>query len=100
MDGKLSVRYAIADIMLPACVGCHNSHPETPKADWKVGDVRGVVEVISPVNEVEEWLDFGTMLLLVAVSLGLVFVVGVSYFFYQEAYPRCCECALVHFNPS
>jgi len=80
MDGKLSVRYAIADIMRPACVGCHNSHPETPKADWKVGDVRGVVEVISPVNQVEEWLDFGTMLLLVAVSLGLVFVVGVSYF--------------------
>ena len=80
MGGKLSVRYAIADIMRPACVGCHNSHPETPKNDWKVGDVRGVVEVISPVNQLEEWLDFGTMLLLVAVSLGLVLVVGVSYF--------------------
>ncbi len=80
MDGKLSVRYAIADIMLPACVECHNSHPETPKADWKVGDMRGVVEIISPVNQLVEWLDFGTMLLLVTVSVGLVFVVGVSYF--------------------
>jgi len=25
-----------------ACVGCHNSHPESPKTDWVAGDVRGV----------------------------------------------------------
>ena len=24
---------------------CHNSHPESPKRDWKVGDVRGIQEV-------------------------------------------------------
>ena len=28
-----------------ACVDCHNSHPESPKRDWKVGDVRGIQEV-------------------------------------------------------
>ena len=28
------------------CVGCHNSHPESPKRDWKVGDVRGIQEII------------------------------------------------------
>ncbi len=33
-------------IMGPACVTCHNSHPESPKTDWKVGDVRGIQEVI------------------------------------------------------
>ena len=27
------------------CVSCHNSHPESPKKDWKVGDVRGIQEV-------------------------------------------------------
>ena len=80
IGGKLSVRYASADIMQTACVECHNSHPETPKADWKVGDVRGVVEVISPVNDVEEGLDFGTRVLIAIVSLGLAFVVSVSYF--------------------
>jgi class 3 adenylate cyclase len=31
--------------MGPACVSCHNSHPESPKTDWKVGDVRGIQEV-------------------------------------------------------
>ena len=28
-----------------ACVNCHNTHPESPKRDWKVGDVRGIQEV-------------------------------------------------------
>ena len=28
-----------------ACVACHNTHPESPKRDWKVGDVRGIQEV-------------------------------------------------------
>jgi class 3 adenylate cyclase len=32
--------------MAPACVACHNSHPESPKRDWKVGDVRGIQEVM------------------------------------------------------
>jgi adenylate cyclase len=32
-------------IMGQACVNCHNSHPESPKVDWKVGDVRGIQEV-------------------------------------------------------
>jgi adenylate cyclase len=32
-------------IMEPACVNCHNSHPESPKRDWKIGDVRGIQEV-------------------------------------------------------
>lgn len=45
VNGKESVRVAIADTMAPGCVGCHNAHPETPKADWKVGDVRGILEV-------------------------------------------------------
>ncbi len=37
----------IAPITLgAACVSCHNSHPESPKKDWKVGDVRGIQEVI------------------------------------------------------
>lgn len=40
------VRLAAPVTMGPACVSCHNSHPESPKTDWKVGDVRGIQEVI------------------------------------------------------
>jgi class 3 adenylate cyclase len=32
-------------MMQPECVACHNTHPDSPKRDWKVGDVRGLQEV-------------------------------------------------------
>jgi len=32
-------------IMAQACVNCHNTHPDSPKKDWKVGDVRGIQEI-------------------------------------------------------
>ncbi|MBI5903632.1 MAG: DUF3365 domain-containing protein [Deltaproteobacteria bacterium] len=50
-DGKEVVRVAIADrLTKETCVGCHNTHPESPKKDWKLNDVRGVLEVIVPVD--------------------------------------------------
>jgi class 3 adenylate cyclase len=39
------VRLVAPVIMGAACVTCHNSHPESPKRDWKVGDVRGIQEI-------------------------------------------------------
>jgi adenylate cyclase len=42
----------IAPVMMgQACVNCHNSHPDSVKTDWKVGDVRGIQEVsiVSPI---------------------------------------------------
>jgi methyl-accepting chemotaxis protein len=44
------VRVAIADKMGESCVACHNSHALSPKKDWKVGDVRGVLEVSIPLT--------------------------------------------------
>ena len=46
VNGKDIVRVAEADRMVdPGCVSCHNSFPGSPKTDWKLGDVRGVLEV-------------------------------------------------------
>ena len=39
------VRLIAPVIMGAACVSCHNSHVESVKKDWKVGDVRGLQEV-------------------------------------------------------
>jgi class 3 adenylate cyclase len=39
------VRLIAPVIMGQACVNCHNAHPESPKRDWKVGDVRAIQEV-------------------------------------------------------
>jgi adenylate cyclase len=40
------LRIASPVVMAQACVDCHNSHPASPKKDWKVGDVRGIQEIV------------------------------------------------------
>ncbi|MDD9941815.1 MAG: methyl-accepting chemotaxis protein [Myxococcales bacterium] len=51
MNGRTVVRVAQADtLQAQACVGCHNSHPETPRTGWALGDVRGVLEVAAPIE--------------------------------------------------
>ena len=40
-----AVRTASPVIMGKVCVACHNSHPLSPKNDWKEGDVRGIQEI-------------------------------------------------------
>ncbi len=39
------VRLVAPVVMGAACVTCHNAHAESPKRDWKVGDVRGIQEI-------------------------------------------------------
>ena len=34
----------------PVCVACHNAHPDTPKDDFKIGDVMGGVVIRIPVD--------------------------------------------------
>ena len=45
-----SLRYATASRMDKRCVDCHNNMKESPKRDWKEGDVVGVYEVRLPVE--------------------------------------------------
>lgn len=45
IDGISFVRVGLGDTMGEVCVTCHNNHPDTPKNDWKIGDLRGVLEV-------------------------------------------------------
>ncbi len=50
LEGRSVLRYAQADIMKPSCVSCHNTNLDSPKKDWKVGDVRGVLEITTPLD--------------------------------------------------
>jgi class 3 adenylate cyclase len=40
-----AIRLATPIMMGPACVNCHNVHPDSPKKDWKLNDVRGIQEI-------------------------------------------------------
>jgi ABC-type transporter Mla subunit MlaD len=50
-NGVSSLRYATADVAAAAgCVNCHNNHEESPKHDFKLGDVMGVLVVNIPIG--------------------------------------------------
>ncbi|MCP3920567.1 MAG: PAS domain S-box protein [bacterium] len=51
-DGSRTLRFAVADRMRAGCVECHNTHPQSPKVDWRAGDVRGVLEIVRPLGDV------------------------------------------------
>jgi hypothetical protein len=53
-QGRPVLRYAIARRLRESCLGCHNKDKvNSPKLDWKVGEVRGVVEIIRPLDRDE-----------------------------------------------
>lgn len=70
------VRMISPVIMGQSCVACHNSHPDSIKHDWRVGDVRGIQEVT--VNQpiafnLSSFKFILSYLVLIAVS-GLAFI--------------------------
>jgi PAS domain S-box-containing protein len=58
---------------LTGCVACHNHYEGSPKTDWKVGDVRGALEVILPVSQ---WQSATTDVLTRTFSVLLAVVLG------------------------
>ena len=76
-DDRHFVRVAIADILTEqACVDCHNSHPLTPKVGWQLGDVRGVLEIIVPIEQQLSWQKRGSY------QLSLIFILIFLVIFY------------------
>lgn len=84
-DGKTWVRVGVADTMVSdVCVGCHNSHPQTPKNDWALGDLRGVLEVNIPIDE---QLGHGMMLsyqIVGGIVVALILILTLAWFIYRQ----------------
>jgi serine/threonine protein kinase len=70
IDGEPVIRYAQARIMKQSCVDCHNTHPLSTRRDWKVGDVRGVLEIIRPLKNDEARVADALRLTLFLSALG------------------------------
>ncbi|MCP4266037.1 MAG: DUF3365 domain-containing protein, partial [Candidatus Brocadiaceae bacterium] len=50
-NGVYSLRYATADVGSAAgCVKCHNNHEDSPKKDFELGDVMGILIVNIPIG--------------------------------------------------
>ncbi|MEQ9671482.1 SpoIIE family protein phosphatase [Coleofasciculus sp. G2-EDA-02] len=74
--GKPTLLYAEADVMTPSCVACHNTYPGTPKTDWQVGDVRGVLEITQSLDQFKTQTRTG--LQETFLMLGGLSIVGIS----------------------
>jgi serine/threonine protein kinase len=74
-QGRPYLRFAVARRMQESCVSCHNTHPDSVKTDWKVGDVRGVLKVLHPLDRDTERIRQGlrgTVALVVSISVLLL----------------------------
>lgn len=75
LNGAQVLRYAQADVLGESCVGCHNSYVGTPKSDWKVGDVRGILEITRPLDSFESAAQESlqqSFLIMLGVILGMI----------------------------
>jgi len=80
INNRTLMRYSKAIVMKQSCVNCHNTHPASPKKDWKIGNVRGVREVVFPLNATHhiaysEWSVFIAIILSITIFiLGILFL--------------------------
>ncbi|MCK9337504.1 MAG: DUF3365 domain-containing protein [Arcobacteraceae bacterium] len=85
VDGKEVLRVAVADFMSDqACVDCHNTNALktwNEENKWKLGDKRGVIEIIMPLDEeiAANKVMRDKILIFIAVSLGAL----ISYYTYM-----------------
>lgn len=79
-EGRSSVRLAQADLLnAQACVDCHNAHPDSPRTDWQLGDVRGLLEVNTRVDALLErglWISRALMVIAV-LTFALIMLVNI-----------------------
>src|SRR5258708_19003175 len=73
-NGKHVVRTGVADTMAAqSCVNCHNSDPNSPKRDWKLGDVRGVLEIAAVIDpQIAHGLQISHLIVLCAIIAGVL----------------------------
>jgi signal transduction histidine kinase/ActR/RegA family two-component response regulator len=77
INDRKVLKYATPMPMTEGCVACHNSHPDTPKDDWKVGDIRGlqVIEIVPSLINAEN--QIGLTYLIFSLAVFFIFTFSV-----------------------
>ncbi len=95
ISDKKYLRIAVADTMVAeACVNCHNTHPDTPRTGWKIGDVRGVLEIKSDISMSITNAQSLNINILLIFGLVLTAMLTVIHFVYTRVISKPIE----HFN--
>jgi hypothetical protein len=94
VQGEETVRVAIADRMASnACVQCHNTHPDSPRKNWQLGDVRGVLEVDVPVGAALQASRSMVLWTGVALIVTMTLAAAIVFSFISRVSRRLCESA-------
>jgi hypothetical protein len=82
--GQPVVRYARAQLMKENCVKCHKQDAQSPKRDWQIGEVGGVLSITRPLDRDIARTQSGlrgafalvATIALVLVAVSFVFLLG------------------------
>jgi serine/threonine protein kinase len=88
IGGQRVVRYAQARVMDRSCVECHNTHPQSSRRDWREGDVRGVLEIIRPLDNDEARVGGAVRLALLLSAVVSCLLIGGSVLAVRASRPR------------
>ncbi|PHR73770.1 MAG: hypothetical protein COA66_01535 [Arcobacter sp.] len=84
-NNKKVLRVATPDYMTQnTCVNCHNSREDSPKKDWKLGDVRGVLEVIIPINKELELAQSLNIQIIILILFLVNMILLILYFYFKK----------------
>lgn len=87
-EGRRKLLYFTPRLIEQSCIGCHN-HPsgQSPKKDWKVGEVVGVLKIVRPLDrEIDNTRSGlrGAVILMGTISLLLLAITVVISVFTQR----------------
>jgi len=96
-DGQDVVRVAVADTMVAqGCVNCHNSHPDTPRTGWELGDVRGILEIDSDITAQVVAGKATALKIILFLACSLLLITAMIYFVYKKVIAK--RIAVLHSN--
>jgi methyl-accepting chemotaxis protein len=89
LNGHTTVRVGVADTMgSQVCVNCHNSRDDTPKNDWQLNDLRGVLEVNIPIDTPLANGFSLSMEIVSGIIVTLILIVIISWAIYHKTVAR------------
>lgn len=70
------LRFTTAIVMTKGCVGCHNTARNSPKTDWRTGDVRGVQKITIPLLDGRSFafVEVGLMAFISGLAMLLMWI--------------------------
>jgi class 3 adenylate cyclase len=83
INNQLTLRYSKSLVMAQSCVNCHNSHPNSTKKDWTVGDVRGARVVNIELNQVHNIAQDGWLMTLFTMVSSFIILLMIIYIIIQ-----------------